>query len=61
MKSHLLVQQLATAGKHVALVDMYTGISASTMLGSDSIPPNTTGYKFMADHWYSVIGSLLPE
>ena len=31
------------------------------MLGSDSIHPNTAGYKFMADHWYSVIGSLLPK
>lgn len=56
-----LVQQRAAAGKHVALLDMYTGFSASTMLGSDSIHPNSTGYKFMADHWYSVIGSLLPN
>jgi lysophospholipase L1-like esterase len=30
------------------------------MLGSDSIHPNTTGYKFMADHWYTAIGPLLP-
>ena len=56
-----LVQQRAAAGKHVALVDMYTGFNASTMLGSDSIHPNSTGYKFMADHWYSTIGSLLPK
>ena len=56
-----LVQQRAAAGKHVALVDMYTGFNTSTMLGSDSIHPNSTGYKFMADHWYSVIGSLLPK
>ena len=32
----------------------------STMLGSDDIHPNTTGYQFMADHWYAAIGSLLP-
>ena len=56
-----LVQQLTTAGKHVVVVDMYTGFTPSTMLGSDNIHPNTTGYKFMADHWYSAIGSLLPK
>ncbi len=56
-----VMQQLTTTGKHVALVDMYTGFNTSTMLGSDSIHPNSTGYKFMADHWYSVIGSLLPK
>jgi lysophospholipase L1-like esterase len=55
-----IVQQHASDG-HVVLVDMYTGFNASTMLGSDNIHPNTTGYKFMADHWYSVIGSLLPK
>jgi lysophospholipase L1-like esterase len=31
------------------------------MLGSDSIHPNSTGYKFIADHWYSVVGPLLPQ
>jgi len=56
-----IVQQRAAAGKHIALVDMYTGFNTSTMLGSDSIHPNTTGYTFMAAHWYSVIGSLLPK
>ncbi len=56
-----LVQQRAAAGKHILLVDMYTGFNASSMLGSDSIHPNTAGYKFMADHWYAVIGSLLPK
>ncbi len=56
-----VVQQRTAAGKHVALVDMYTGFTASTMLGSDNIHPNSTGYKFMADHWYSVIGPLLPK
>jgi len=56
-----LVQQRAAAGKHVVLLDMYTGFTTSTMLGSDSIHPNSTGYKFMADHWYAAIGSLLPK
>ena len=56
-----LVQQRANAGKHIAIVDMFTGFAPSTMLGSDSIHPNSTGYKFMADHWYSVVGPLLPQ
>src|ERR1044071_684662 len=56
-----VVQQRAAAGKHVVLVDMFTGFTPASMLGSDSIHPNTSGYKFMADHWYSVIGSLLPK
>ena len=56
-----VVQSLASAGKHLELVDMYTGFNTSTMLGSDSIHPNTTGYQFMASHWYSVIGPLLPK
>ncbi len=56
-----LVQQRATAGKHIASVDMFTGFTPSTMLGSDNIHPNSTGYEFMADHWYSVIGTLLPK
>ena len=56
-----LVQERAAAGKHIVLLDMYTGFTPSSMLGSDSIHPNSTGYKFMADHWYSVIGPLLPQ
>jgi lysophospholipase L1-like esterase len=56
-----LVQQRANAGKHIALVDMFTGFTPSSMLGSDNIHPNSAGYKFMADHWYSAIGPLLPQ
>ena len=56
-----LVQTLAAAGKHIEVVNMYTGFNTSTMLGSDSIHPNSTGYQFMASHWYSIIGSLLPK
>ena len=37
------------------------GFTPSSMLGSDNIHPNSTGYKFMADHWYGVIGPLLPQ
>jgi lysophospholipase L1-like esterase len=56
-----LVQQRASAGKHITTVDMFTGFTPATMLGSDSVHPNSTGYKFIADHWYSVIGTLLPH
>ncbi len=56
-----IVQQRATAGKHIAMVDMYTGFAPTSMLGTDNIHPNTSGYKFMADHWYSMIGPLLPK
>ena len=55
-----VVQERAAAGKHIVLVDMFTGFTTSTMLGSDSIHPNTTGYKFMADHFYAAIGAVLP-
>jgi hypothetical protein len=55
-----LVQTRASAGKHITSVDMFTGF-AQNMLGSDDIHPNAAGYTFMAEHWYSVIGSLLPE
>jgi lysophospholipase L1-like esterase len=56
-----LVQQRAAAGKHVVLVDMFTGFNTSTMLGSDSIHPNSTGYQLMASRWYAAIGPLLPK
>jgi lysophospholipase L1-like esterase len=55
-----LVQTRAAAGKHVMLADMNTGFT-SAMIGSDGIHPNSTGYEFMADRWYSVIGPLLPR
>jgi hypothetical protein len=53
--------QRAAAGKHVALVDMYTGFNPSTMLVSDNIHPNSAGYKFMTDRWHAAVGSLLPK
>src|ERR1044071_4685017 len=56
-----LVQQRVAAGKHVILVDMFTGFTPSSMLGSDNIHPTATGYKFMADHWFSAIAALLPK
>jgi len=55
-----LVEARASAGKHVVLVDMFTGFNAGSMIGSDSVHPNASGYAFMADRWYQVIGELLP-
>jgi hypothetical protein len=43
------------------ILDMYTGFTPTAMLGSDNIHPNSAGYKFMPDRWYSAIGSLLPK
>ncbi len=56
-----LVQERANAGKHVALVDMFTGFNAGTMIASDKVHPNASGYAFMAQHWYSAIEELLPN
>ena len=56
-----LVQQRVAAGKHVIIVDMFTGFTPSSMLGSDNIHPNSTGYKFMADHWYAAVRAVLPN
>jgi len=56
-----IVTKHASAGKHVEIVDMNTGFTSSTMMSSDNIHPNSAGYKFMSDRWYSVIGPLLPE
>jgi lysophospholipase L1-like esterase len=54
------VQSRVAKGKHVMLADMNTGFTSS-MLSSDGVHPNQTGYNFMGDQWYSVIGSLLPK
>jgi lysophospholipase L1-like esterase len=53
-----IVQTRAAAGRHVVLVDMYTGFPISEL--ADGIHPNTAGYARMAGVWYAAIGSLLP-
>lgn len=54
-----LVQQRVTEGKHVMLVDLNTDFTPS-MLSSDGVHPNKSGYDFMGDVWYDAISSLLP-
>ncbi|HET7544167.1 MAG TPA: SGNH/GDSL hydrolase family protein [Polyangiaceae bacterium] len=54
-----LVAKNQTAGKHVIMADCFTGFTTSSMLSSDSIHPNQTGYNFMGDQFYSVISSYL--
>ncbi len=56
-----IVQERANAGKHVALVDMFTGFNAATMLDPDRVHPNRNGYAFMAARWYEAIEGVLPE
>ena len=46
--------------KHVVLADMNTGFTAS-MLSTDNVHPNKSGYDFMGDKWYELIGELLPQ
>jgi len=53
-----LVQTRVAAGKHVMLVDMNTGFTSS-MLSSDGIHPNQSGYNFMGGVWYAAISGCL--
>jgi hypothetical protein len=53
-----MVQSKIAAGKHVISVDLNTGFQTSTMLSSDGIHPNQTGYDWMGDTWYATVGSL---
>jgi lysophospholipase L1-like esterase len=54
-----LVTSRAAMGKHILIADLNTGFNVPTMLSSDTIHPNQTGYNFMGDTWYSVIGTYL--
>jgi hypothetical protein len=53
------VSSRAMQGKHVIMADCFTGFMTSSMLSSDSIHPNQTGYNFMGDQFYSVISKYL--
>jgi hypothetical protein len=55
-----LVQQRASQGKHVLVVDMNTGFPTANGFGSDNIHPNdAVGYPWMGDKWYGEIGPYL--
>jgi lysophospholipase L1-like esterase len=56
-----LAQTRVSAGKHVLIADMYTGFDATTMIYTDKIHPNSTGYNLIATRWYSAIQSVLPK
>jgi lysophospholipase L1-like esterase len=53
-----LVQERAAMGKHVIMVDQFTGFP-NTELG-DGIHPNAAGYVRMAGVWFAAIRDLLP-
>jgi len=51
-----VIKQRADAGKHVQLVDMYTGFPTSEL--ADGVHPNQQGSARMAGVWYAAIGGL---
>jgi GDSL-like lipase/acylhydrolase family protein len=53
-----VVQTRVAAGKHVIVVDLFTGFPPGDM---DSVHPYQTGYNWMGDKWYDAIGSLFPK
>jgi lysophospholipase L1-like esterase len=53
-----VVQQRASAGKHVLYVDMFSALTNSD-LGSDQVHPNEGGYEKMAVVWYNAIKPYL--
>jgi len=53
-----LVQQRASAGKHVVLVDQFKGFNMSD-LSSDNVHPNEGGYEKMAGVFYTAIKPYL--
>jgi lysophospholipase L1-like esterase len=52
-----VVQPRASAGKHVILVDQFTGFPSSEL--GDGVHPNQAGYARMAGVWYEAIKSYL--
>jgi lysophospholipase L1-like esterase len=54
-----VIQARAAMGKHIAMVDMHTGFVTASMLSSDGVHPNETGYNHMGDVWYAAIKGVL--
>ncbi len=60
-----VVQARVAAGKHVAMVDMFTPFVSNpnykTALLSDEVHPNSAGYVIVGQTWYQAIQSVLPR
>jgi hypothetical protein len=58
-----IVQQRASVGKHVMLVDMYSAFTANanykTAYMNDNLHPNAAGYALMGQTWYAAIQPFL--
>ena len=52
-----LVQKRAAEGKHIVLVDQFTGFPNSEL--ADGVHPNDVGYRRMAGVWYGAIDDFL--
>ena len=52
-----IVQTRANAGKHVILVDQFTGFPSSEL--GDGVHPNQAGYTRMAGVWYTAVKGYL--
>jgi lysophospholipase L1-like esterase len=52
-----VVKARADAGKHIILVDQFTGFPTSEL--GDGVHPNAAGYARMAGVWYDAIESYL--
>jgi lysophospholipase L1-like esterase len=54
-----LVEEKASQGKHVIVVDLNTEFPANG-LGDDGLHPSNDGYVFMGNKWYEAIKDYLP-
>jgi lysophospholipase L1-like esterase len=58
-----LVQARAAAGKHIAIVDVFSRFVANpdyrTAYFGSEVHPNGAGYVVLGDAWYSAVGPLL--
>jgi lysophospholipase L1-like esterase len=58
-----LVQTRAAAGKHIAIVDVFSRFVANpdyrTAYFGSEVHPNGAGYVVLGDAWYSAVGPLL--
>jgi lysophospholipase L1-like esterase len=52
-----VIEARASAGRHVRLVDMFTGFPASEL--DDNVHPNVRGYKRLGENWYAAISEFL--